>query len=886
MINNIISDKNFLSNFCFIVKKIPNMKIIFLNQNLDVIFSVGDNEAFIADKICNGINIISFFPNNLRIELKQRLQICDKQNCILNFQLKNQWYEVKIIKFLNSTNTIEYILISQNITYQKKISGENQMINFDFYTIFEKLTIGVALFNDKGELISYNPYFENLFELSSTQLKKLFSSEKLDSIIKTDGSKFLKNEFIATKAFKENKTLIKERFGFIKPNNSISWIESSAYPISLFNDLILILFVDITTEVDQQKKNKYKQILDNLLYTLSKHFIKVSYDKWDNSLKFTLSQVSELLGFDKYLFIQKSKNHDSFSIQIEWNRDNVNDTEKLKNNINFKELQYLNSLLKQQKYSIINSNDLPDYATYEKKLFSKFGISTMICFPVISNNTIAYNLIYINTIKSKVFSNDELNFLLSVSDLISIVLQKLSTEKTLMDSNTSLSQANQNKTNFLLNTSHELRTQINSIIGFLQILKKGNNDLERDSEIINYLETSALKMYQTIKNVTEISKIEITQYNLQINYFTIRALIELLSKEIDSKDFLKKSEVNIYSELELNKLIFSDLKLILKSIVYILNFYLLNFNSNNIKIKILSKYDKIRVVIENSYVQINQRLLKSLSKTFITPENKEAYQAESFFSLQVTNKIINELKGELYSYSNEKYGSVFWFNIPENINSIKSVFLNKLIKPKNLTVNIGIISSKLLIFKKIFKIITKLNINFHFIDSLEKLKSYEQNFINLYIIDISLLKEDINNFLLNKDINNAQTVLIVEDDFKKEELNKNFKYFINYQLSTDSFLCLISNILRIDWEVYDTEYNKKNYKNIIFDTLDDLPLKSELLYLDYLISSQQYDLMIVEFYMLEAYFNSKFWEIFNKALNCLDFIFIEKLIKYGLKNVQ
>jgi PAS domain S-box-containing protein len=88
--------------------------------------------------------------------------------------------------------------------------------------------------------------------------------------------------------------------------------------------------------------------------------------------------------------------------------------------------------------------------------------------------------------------------------------------------------ANLAKSQFLANTSHELRTSLNGIIGFSQLLKEeaidlGYTDFIPDLEAIH---SSGKHLLALINDILDISKIEAGQMNLYLETFDIAKLIE------------------------------------------------------------------------------------------------------------------------------------------------------------------------------------------------------------------------------------------------------------------------------------------------------------------------------------------------------------------------
>ena len=93
--------------------------------------------------------------------------------------------------------------------------------------------------------------------------------------------------------------------------------------------------------------------------------------------------------------------------------------------------------------------------------------------------------------------------------------------------NFQLAESTRSKNEFLSNTSHELRTPMNAIIGFLQIINDGlcENDEERDAYIQNAL-NSARHLLNLINDVLDSAKIESGKIGLTIQEIEVGDLFD------------------------------------------------------------------------------------------------------------------------------------------------------------------------------------------------------------------------------------------------------------------------------------------------------------------------------------------------------------------------
>ena len=98
--------------------------------------------------------------------------------------------------------------------------------------------------------------------------------------------------------------------------------------------------------------------------------------------------------------------------------------------------------------------------------------------------------------------------------------------------------ANQAKSEFIMNMSHDLRTPFSGILGFSKILQKKETDADK-KEILGYIVQSSerlLGLLNEILDITKSSKIDFPVTAVKFNFFDIlNKVIELMQAEIKYK---------------------------------------------------------------------------------------------------------------------------------------------------------------------------------------------------------------------------------------------------------------------------------------------------------------------------------------------------------------
>jgi signal transduction histidine kinase len=81
-------------------------------------------------------------------------------------------------------------------------------------------------------------------------------------------------------------------------------------------------------------------------------------------------------------------------------------------------------------------------------------------------------------------------------------------QKSLEEACQQAEEANSAKSTFLFNMSHDIRTPMNAIIGFTELLRKHQEEPEKRNDYLNKIQSSSTVLLSIINNVLEMSRIE------------------------------------------------------------------------------------------------------------------------------------------------------------------------------------------------------------------------------------------------------------------------------------------------------------------------------------------------------------------------------------------
>lgn len=124
------------------------------------------------------------------------------------------------------------------------------------------------------------------------------------------------------------------------------------------------------------------------------------------------------------------------------------------------------------------------------------------------------------------------------------------------------------KTAFLANLSHEVRTPMNAILGFSELLAELNKDDETEQYFISTIHNNSIKLLSIISDIIEMSKIETETISIFRNNFKLKGLKQALynnyslsaeAKGLDLQLIGFEDNLSLYSDEEKIKKVLSNL---------------------------------------------------------------------------------------------------------------------------------------------------------------------------------------------------------------------------------------------------------------------------------------------------------------------------------------
>ena len=219
------------------------------------------------------------------------------------------------------------------------------------------------------------------------------------------------------------------------------------------------------------------------------------------------------------------------------------------------------------------------------------------------------------------------------------------------------------KTKFISHISHELRTPINSILGFSEILGSGFTGKlnSKQKEYIDDIKISSLKLLEMVNEILDISKIEAKSMKLNLQKFStsvcIQEVVNLINPLLIRKNLNFKKNIGNF-EITADYQKFQQI--------------LLNLLSNAVKytpvngkiiLECTKKDDKTIITVEDNGVGIEKKDLKKIFKKY---EQADAKANSTGLGLAIAKEFVKMHNGTITAESEIGKGSKFTVVIPLN----------------------------------------------------------------------------------------------------------------------------------------------------------------------------------------------------------------------------
>ena len=265
--------------------------------------------------------------------------------------------------------------------------------------------------------------------------------------------------------------------------------------------------------------------------------------------------------------------------------------------------------------------------------------------------------------------------------------RELEQEEALRQEKIKAEKANEAKSIFLFNMSHDIRTPMNAIVGYSQLMKKEltNPKLVHYQEMI---EQSSKLLLSIINNVLDMARVESGKMELDENYEVVGNISQLVCSAFAAEASRKNIELNIIVNVEHKHIIVDSTKM--QEILSNLISNAIKYTSAGGKVTIDTKelpYDKegyvlIQTKVSDTGIGMSEEFLPSLFELFTRERNTTLSKIPGTgLGMAIVKNFVDLMNGSIEVESELGKGSTFTITIPHKI--ANKDYTNRNIKDSN-----------------------------------------------------------------------------------------------------------------------------------------------------------------------------------------------------------
>lgn len=242
-------------------------------------------------------------------------------------------------------------------------------------------------------------------------------------------------------------------------------------------------------------------------------------------------------------------------------------------------------------------------------------------------------------------------------------------KKDLQKSREKIEESDKLKSIILSNISHHIRTPLNSVTGFSELLASSDYNGDKKKEFIDIIKRQSKRILTLIDDLSEIAKLETGKINISKTPCSLNLILnELLMGINKHRAEQRREEVEVLSNFPDNGLeIMTDPGRLIQALTHLLNYSLRYTNQGKIELGyyLLDEGDKIEFFIEDTSEGLTKEEQKIIFNKFTTIDTTESTRmTDPGLGLTIAKAIIKALGGKIWVESEETKGTKFIFQIP------------------------------------------------------------------------------------------------------------------------------------------------------------------------------------------------------------------------------
>jgi len=272
------------------------------------------------------------------------------------------------------------------------------------------------------------------------------------------------------------------------------------------------------------------------------------------------------------------------------------------------------------------------------------------------------------TCSQKPFPASIFDDLMPVADAISLGIERKTAEQKLIKAKIEAEESNRSKSEFLSTMSHEVRTPLEAILGYNELLTDRSIEESERLEIHDRIRTNGQHLLQILNDILDLSKIEAGRLYLERLPFSPMKLVEETVAFLNVRAEEKDVRIDLAITGQVPARIVSDptrLRQILLNLLGNAIKFTPSGKCIRVKLEAVRSEDQLRFVVEDDGIGMTRQQLEKLFRPF---EQDDSSTNRKFggtgLGLSISKRLADILGGDLSVTSEFGVGACFTFSLP------------------------------------------------------------------------------------------------------------------------------------------------------------------------------------------------------------------------------
>ncbi len=233
---------------------------------------------------------------------------------------------------------------------------------------------------------------------------------------------------------------------------------------------------------------------------------------------------------------------------------------------------------------------------------------------------------------------------------------------------TDIKRSEKARSDLIANVSHELKTPITSISGFIETLKNMDPEDADFFEFLDIIEKESKKLKRLVLDLLDLAKLESKKMTLQKEVISIEPILESTLKLLRPK--IEDKEIIIEKDIAEESMIYAD-PLRMEQILYNIIDNAVKYTNNGGKITITTYAEKqnIKIIIKDTGIGIEKSKINRVTEQFYREEKSRSKLVSDGYGLglAIVKNLVELLNGSLEIFSKQNEGTKVVIKLPKAI---------------------------------------------------------------------------------------------------------------------------------------------------------------------------------------------------------------------------